>query len=815
MRVVVAASIGWLALPVFGVQAAPRSAFEPNTGRWPMAVNFHAAASGLDLWITRDALVWSARAAEQSVALRWVFDDASARDAAQLLDAARPLDARGEDAVCERRSHVRGAHACSTDTLWRRVRCVDVARGIDLVVRESAGALEYDLELAPGARLEDVAVRCEGHEDLWIDAQGGLVIETALGAVRQSAPIAWQGDAPLAVRFRRIDALHFGFEAPERERFLAATIDPAVRWASYLGGGSDQTGEAAALAPGGKLVVAGMTQSVDFPWTIGAYDNGYSGGLDSYVACFSPDGAQLEWSTFFGGANDDVIRGLAVTANGAIVVAGETKSSDCPTTVGAFDTQLGGTQDVFVARLAADGSALEWGSYFGGAGLEHFGALALAANDDVVVVGATRGAGVPLTVGAYDTSYNGGPFYGDAFVAKLASDGASVRWSTLLGSPGDDFAEHVALASNGDVAVSGTTYNALFPLTAGAFDATFQGPDEPFVARLDASGANLLSSTFFGAASTRSILALAVAASGASYCVGHAAGDDVPLDAAAFDRRFTGGGEGFVTALTGDGRRLVHSTYYGGNGDDLVTALAFDAQGALVIAGETWSTDFPTTPGAYDRDANALSGNPTSDAFVARLASDLHSASYSTYFGGRNPEHVAALALDSVGAVFFAGTTAGADLPTTPGAFQSQWNVTAAHEAFAARFEMLLHPIPFGTPKLNSQGSAATMRWSGFPSVAEQSLKVGLENALANAWSSIFQGFATINMPFQGGRLRVRPPFVRTPRFKTDSFGYAERPIALDAAWIGQTLYFQVWYEDQGDPYGSALSNALRVFVYP
>ena len=157
MRVVVAASIGWLALPVFGVQAAPRSAFEPNTGRWPMAVNFHAAASGLDLWITRDALVWSARAAEQSVALRWVFDDAPARDAAQLLDAARPLDARGEDAVCERRSHVRGAHACSTDTLWRRVRCVDVARGIDPVVRESAGALEYDLELAPGARLEDVA----------------------------------------------------------------------------------------------------------------------------------------------------------------------------------------------------------------------------------------------------------------------------------------------------------------------------------------------------------------------------------------------------------------------------------------------------------------------------------------------------------------------------------------------------------------------------------------------------------------------------------------------------------------------------------
>src|SRR5262249_17285208 len=146
-----------------------------------------------------------------------------------------------------------------------------------------------------------------------------------------------------------------------------------------------------AEGPGGTAIVGGSSDSIDFPTTPGAYQPLYQGLTDGYVACLSSDGTQLVWSTVLGGAADHVVGSVAVDSHGAVVVGGDTKSNDFPTIAGSFDTAFGAPRDGFLARLSAQGDALEWSSFVGGNKSEFLYAIALAPNDEVAAVGSTQG----------------------------------------------------------------------------------------------------------------------------------------------------------------------------------------------------------------------------------------------------------------------------------------------------------------------------------------------------------------------------------------------------------------------------------------
>jgi hypothetical protein len=171
----------------------------------------------------------------------------------------------------------------------------------------------------------------------------------------------------------------------------------------------------------------------------------------------------------------------------------------------------------------------------------------------VVVSGRTGSSDFPTTSGAYDQTYNGGA--GDAYVAKLSSTGSTLLWATLLGGSADDGACSVAIAPSGSVVVVGVTYSANFPTTQDAYDRSWNGLDDAFVAVLSSTGSDLLESTYLGGASRE------------------------PTDGASF------------------------------------TALAtLDPSGNAIVTGRTSSPDFPTTPGAYDP-----SFNGSWDGFMAKL----------------------------------------------------------------------------------------------------------------------------------------------------------------------------------------------------
>ncbi|MEA3334760.1 MAG: SBBP repeat-containing protein [Chloroflexota bacterium] len=204
-----------------------------------------------------------------------------------------------------------------------------------------------------------------------------------------------------------------GFDA-----FLAS-LDPIsgqLSYSSYLGG----TGEDRALAlrtdPVGNAILAGYTNSSDFPTTGGAFAEQAIGGIDAFVTKLSVDASSPIFSTYLGGSDDDWARGLDVDGFGMMIAVGETRSGDFPTTPSAAFAALSGTSDAYIAGLSPNGATLAYGSYLGGGAQENGFSVASNVFGEATLTGATDSDDFPVTPGAYDTTHNGSD---DVFVSRL------------------------------------------------------------------------------------------------------------------------------------------------------------------------------------------------------------------------------------------------------------------------------------------------------------------------------------------------------------------------------------------------------------
>ncbi len=190
-------------------------------------------------------------------------------------------------------------------------------------------------------------------------------------------------------------------------------------WTRLFGGSGADYGNGLALDRNGNLFVCGETGSPDFPVTDGAFDVGYNGDDDVYVAKLKSDTGTILWATFLGGTVPfyETAFGIDVDEADRPIVAGSTPASDFPTTADGYDTSHNGASDVWVARLAQDGSALDWSSFLGGSGDDYGLDLVVSGLGQAIVAGIAGDATFPSTDGAYDPDYNGD--FSDVFVAKL------------------------------------------------------------------------------------------------------------------------------------------------------------------------------------------------------------------------------------------------------------------------------------------------------------------------------------------------------------------------------------------------------------
>lgn len=246
-----------------------------------------------------------------------------------------------------------------------------------------------------------------------------------------------------------------------------------------------------------------------------------------------------------------------------------------------------------------------------------------------------------------------------------------ILYSTFLGGNSDrqtipygsDMASVLAVDSHGQVVVAGIASSTDFPLR-NALDPIATGDWEAFVAKLSASGQELLFSTYLGGSGSETPTGLVLDGEGNICLVGGANSSDFPI-LNAFQSNFAGpsnarDGDAFLLKLKPDGSGLISSTFLGGTHWDKATGVALDSVGNIYVTGETSSRDFPLMNPFDDTKDNA---DFSPDVFVSKFNPEASQLIYSTYLGGNDRDEDPRIAIDSQAQAFVAGKTFSRDFP--------------------------------------------------------------------------------------------------------------------------------------------------------
>lgn len=290
----------------------------------------------------------------------------------------------------------------------------------------------------------------------------------------------------------------------------------------------------------------------------------------------------------------------------------------------------------------------------GGSGDDTITDMAVDFNRNIYLAGNTSSADFPISVGAFDTTYNGG---GDGFLAKLNPVGSSLIFATFFGGTGNDLVTGMTLDLSTQISVTlaGHTDSTNFPVSSNAYQPSNQGGVDAFVLSLSTGGDQILYATYLGGTSSDYTNAISLDAQGNAYLTGWTNSNDFPVSANAYDNSWNGAEDAFLAQLSADGRQLLYATYLGGSKTDIGYAVVTDGSGAVTVGGLATSPDFPVQ--------NAAQGSMKGlyDAFLTRIqpgasppASQLV---FSTYLGGILPDEIRGVTVDGYGDLYAVGTT--------------------------------------------------------------------------------------------------------------------------------------------------------------
>src|SRR6267378_2204082 len=626
--------------------------FEANQGQTDPRVKFLARGQGYTLFLTQggEAVLTLRKPAPKPKSLRAAAHAPAAKPESEtvtpsavvrmnLAGANRTPQLEGVDELPGKANYFIG----NDQTKWRtnvplftKVKYRDVYRGVDLVYYGNQKELEYDFIIAPGADPHSVTLKFTGQKNLSLDAQGGLVLGVKGSEVRLQKPRIYQEidgtrkEISGGYEFKNAHEVSFQVAAYDRSRPLI--IDPVLAYSTYLGGSSGDAGYGIAVDSGGNVYVTGLAGSKDFP-----------------------------------------------------------------TTIGAFQPMLHGFQNAFATKLNSDGTGLLYSTYLGGSDTEWGFGVALDSQDNAYLTGATCSSDFPVTPSAFQALYQGNPRQpinnqivcgSNAFVSKLSSntilsnlnpalpEPVSLAYSTYLGGTSGDVAFGIAVDSQGNAYATGFTYSTNFPVVSPAFQMSHLAPPgagNAFVSKLNPAGVgsqSLVYSTYLGGSGGDEAFGIAADSQGSAYVTGFTCSANFPVTPLAFQTTYQNPRcYAFATKFNPTGTGLVYSSYLGGNGyysSDYGFGIAVDAAGNAYMTGMTSSSDFPTTPDAFQPQL----AMPSWNAFVTALNSAGSALVYSTYLSGGS-DSGQGIAVDKAGNAYVTGYTDSTTFPTTPGAFQT------------------------------------------------------------------------------------------------------------------------------------------------
>lgn len=609
--IVLSAGLCWAGrLPFSSVR--PALSFEPNLGQAGARVKFLAHSGARAIYITNSGL-----------AMRGIELQFQGGTCATIS---------GQQRLRERDNYFLGS-ASRPRTLadiptFARVHCAQMYPGISADFYGVNGRLEYDLVIAPGSDPSVVRLAWKYAQSVRVDRDGALIVSAAVGILRQHKPVVYQ----VTKKGRKIIPGSYVLSARNEVRFSLGTydadlpliIDPVL----FAVDSNAAPAGPIAVDPSGNIYLTGTTETSSFDSTAGSVQPAYGGGTceaeagtlppvpfpcgDAYVIKVDPNGAVI-YATYLGGDGNDQASSIAVDSSGNAYIAGTTtpnspNPNNFPITPGAaFSKPSADGVDAFVAKLNATGDSLIYSTFVPEL---YQVALAIDAQGEAYVAGLALpasppgSAGFPTTPGAFQTTSTTTISGG---VAKLNSNGSALVYATYLGgsNPNNyadpDGATGVAVDALGNAHITGWTASADFPTTPGAFNTT--PPDGTYVA--------------------------------------------------------------YVAKLNPTGSALIYSTLLGETASDERGLIKIDAQGNAYVLGETTSSNFPVTAGAFQPNGPGASwASGESGEFLSALNAGGTALIYSTYLSG-----AWALDADPSGDTYVAGA-ASYGFPVTSGAFQ-------------------------------------------------------------------------------------------------------------------------------------------------
>jgi len=425
----------------------------------------------------------------------------------------------------------------------------------------------------------------------------------------------------------------------------------AISYAVFIGGAGTDIGYWLSFnADQNKLWLAGTTTSATLPGTSGdSLFSGRQGTTDIFLYRFNVDpitGVVPEYATFYGAPGVALILAKMKVSpvTGQVVLYGETPAGGLP---GVTDTFPGGGAEAFFVGINSAGSAINFGRYIGGNGVDNAGGM------DIDLAGNLYFVGDVVFSGNQDTGSSGSPRFvttpgvyengrllrfTDGFVRKYDKNGV-LLWSALLGGSGNDMTPpstgdaavqstpplgsvaRVAVDTNGELFISGIARSFNFPRTPNTFGETFDNSPVITLTRVTSDGTAIVYSTHLRTTGRVYANDIGVDSRGYATLVGTVSFDLPPVPGPtipgsivttgdALDDEYNRGDEtyppppftqpstqdGFITVVNADASGLVYSSYIGEDSNEECWTAFVDHANSAWVAGYTQNAAFQTGP---------------------------------------------------------------------------------------------------------------------------------------------------------------------------------------------------------------------------
>ncbi|MBC8343285.1 MAG: SBBP repeat-containing protein, partial [Bacteroidetes bacterium] len=308
---------------------------------------------------------------------------------------------------------------------------------------------------------------------------------------------------------------------------------------------------------------------------------------DPFKTLFIDPMPGLDWGTYYGGNIQDYGKALSIDKSKNIYVVGYTNSTSSMATSGVHqDSFGGGNEDVFIAKLTNKGQRI-WGTYYGGSGSDIGNDIVLDGNENILITGSTASNWAIATFGTHQANYGGG--YCDAFVGKFSTSGKRI-WASYLGGSEGDYGNSICADVNDYVIITGHTRSSKSIASNGAFQTTYSGFNDAFVAKFSKNGQRQWG-TYFGGSAWDVSNAIATDKSGNTYIAGITKSSSGIATSGAYKSTSSGSYDGFIAKFNASGQR-IWGTYYGGWGDEIITAITLDIHGDVLFSGHDYYNAF-------------------------------------------------------------------------------------------------------------------------------------------------------------------------------------------------------------------------------